>query len=71
MSLLQTVRRGTIPRAQRVVLYGVESVGKTTLAAEALKEKAGAYPELLIWMPNLIFQALGFWLIYKVNRHPM
>jgi lipopolysaccharide export system permease protein len=41
------------------------------VAAEALKEKAGAYPELLIWMPNLIFQALGFWLIYKVNRHPM
>jgi hypothetical protein len=35
MSLLQTVRRGTIPRAQRVVLYGVESVGKTTLAAQA------------------------------------
>jgi lipopolysaccharide export system permease protein len=41
------------------------------VAAEALKEKAGAYPELLIWMPNLIFQALGFWMIYKVNRHPM
>jgi hypothetical protein len=35
MSLLQTVRRGTVPRAQRVVLYGVESVGKTTLAAQA------------------------------------
>jgi hypothetical protein len=35
MNLLQTVRRGTIPRAQRVVLYGVESVGKTTLAAQA------------------------------------
>lgn len=39
--------------------------------AESLKEKAGAYPELVIWMPNLVFQAAGFWLLHKVNRHPM
>lgn len=41
------------------------------LVADALKEKAAAYPELIIWMPNLIFQALGFWMLYKVNRHPL
>lgn len=41
------------------------------LVADALKEKAAAYPELIIWMPNLLFQALGFWLLHKVNRHPL
>jgi len=41
------------------------------LVADAMKEKAGAYPELIVWLPNLLFQALGFWLIQKVNRHPM
>lgn len=34
-SILSRVKRGIITRPQRVVLYGVESVGKTTLAAQA------------------------------------
>jgi hypothetical protein len=33
-SILSRVKRGVISRPQRVVLYGVESVGKTTLAAK-------------------------------------
>lgn len=41
------------------------------VVADAMKEKAGAYPELMVWLPNLLFQSLGFWLIHKVNRHPM
>ncbi len=40
------------------------------IAAEALKDRAGAYPELWVWAPNFIFQALGFALIWKVNRAP-
>jgi lipopolysaccharide export system permease protein len=39
--------------------------------AEAFKQKAAAYPEVVVWMPNLIFQTVGCWLIHKVNRHPM
>ena len=35
MSMLKTVRTGKIVRPQRGVIYGVESVGKTTLAAQA------------------------------------
>jgi hypothetical protein len=35
MSLLNKIIRGVVPRAQRIVLYGVEGVGKTTLAAKA------------------------------------
>jgi hypothetical protein len=35
MSILTQITRGVVPRAQRVVVYGVESVGKTTLAAQA------------------------------------
>jgi lipopolysaccharide export system permease protein len=34
----------------------------------ALKAQAGLYPELIIWAPNFIFQAVGFWLFYRANR---
>ena len=26
-------------------------------------------PDLLIWLPNLIFQGVGFWMIYRASRH--
>ncbi len=35
MSMLKLVRTGKVTRPQRGVIYGVESVGKTTLAAQA------------------------------------
>lgn len=38
--------------------------------AKALEDDAAAYPELIIWVPNLIFQALGFWLLWKINKAP-
>ncbi len=40
------------------------------IVALALKEKASAYPELIIWAPNLIFQIAGFLLLWKVNKTP-
>lgn len=33
-----------------------------------LKTNAGLYPELIIWTPNILFEAIGFWLFYKANR---
>jgi lipopolysaccharide export system permease protein len=33
-----------------------------------LKGQAGLYPELIIWAPNIIFQAVGFYLFYRANR---
>jgi lipopolysaccharide export system permease protein len=33
-----------------------------------LKGEAGLYPELIIWAPNIIFQAIGFYLFYRANR---
>jgi lipopolysaccharide export system permease protein len=33
-----------------------------------LKAYAALYPELIIWMPNFLFQAVGFWLFYRANR---
>jgi lipopolysaccharide export system permease protein len=38
--------------------------------AKAQKDDAAAYPELIIWVPNLIFQSMGFWLLWKVNKAP-
>jgi lipopolysaccharide export system permease protein len=38
------------------------------LIADALKENPKAHPELLIWLPNVIFIGLGLWLFYKLSR---
>jgi lipopolysaccharide export system permease protein len=38
--------------------------------AMSLKEKPNAYPDLIIWIPNILFQSLGFWLIWRSNKHP-
>ena len=35
---------------------------------KALKTHTGLYPELITWTPNLIFQAVGFWLFSKANQ---
>ncbi len=40
------------------------------IVADAMKEKIGAYPEIIVWLPNVIFQALGIWLLYRVNKSP-
>jgi len=34
-----------------------------------LEGKPALRPDLLIWLPNLIFQAVGFWMIYRASRH--
>lgn len=38
------------------------------IIAESLKKNADAYPEIIIWAPNFIFQVLGFGLLWKVNQ---
>lgn len=37
------------------------------ITADAMKQYAAAYPEIIIWLPNIIFQALGVYLIARVN----
>lgn len=64
---IQTQRRETsVGVALTIVIVGLymllEAVGR------ALKAKAGLYPELIIWAPNLIFQFVGGWLFYRANR---
>jgi lipopolysaccharide export system permease protein len=34
-----------------------------------LEDSASLRPDLLIWLPNLIFQAIGFWMIHRASRH--
>ena len=38
-----------------------------TSTAEALKKNADLYPEIIIWLPNILFQTLGVALIAYVN----
>jgi lipopolysaccharide export system permease protein len=64
---IQTQRRetsfGIVITGLIVLLYYVlGAVGR------GLKGHAGFYPELIIWTPNLLFQAIGFYLFYRANR---
>ncbi|MCS7062798.1 MAG: LptF/LptG family permease [Methylacidiphilales bacterium] len=36
--------------------------------AEAFKRNIALHPEMLVWLPNIIFQALGVFLLIRVNR---
>ena len=38
------------------------------LVADAVKENPKAHPEILIWLPNVLFIGLGLWLFYKLSR---
>jgi lipopolysaccharide export system permease protein len=64
---IQTQRRETsIGVALTIVIVGLYMV--LGAVGRGLKAKAGLYPELIIWAPNIIFQAIGFWLFYRANR---
>ena len=34
-----------------------------------LEENPALRPDLLIWLPNIFFQSVGFWLLYRAGRH--
>ena len=38
------------------------------LIADAVKENPRAHPEVLIWLPNVLFIGLGLWLFYRLSR---
>ena len=64
---IQTQRKETsVGVALTIAIVGLymllEAVGR------GLKTKAGLYPELIIWAPNIIFQAFGFYFFYRANR---
>jgi lipopolysaccharide export system permease protein len=64
---IQTQRRETsfgivITFAIVLLYYVMGAVGK------GLKAHAGMYPELIIWAPNVLFEAVGFYLFYHANR---
>ena len=64
---IQTQRKETsVGVAFTIVIVGLymllEAVGR------GLKAKAGFYPELVIWAPNILFQAVGVWLFIRANK---
>ncbi len=38
------------------------------MLGRALRTHTGFYPELIAWTPNIVFQAVGFWLFAQANR---
>lgn len=38
------------------------------LVAESFRGNPGLYPEFLIWVPNLMFEAIGIWLLWRQQR---
>ncbi|MCB1098751.1 MAG: LptF/LptG family permease [Verrucomicrobiae bacterium] len=38
------------------------------ILADMFKDDPGAYPHLLMWLPNILFIALGVWLFRRVSR---
>jgi len=34
-----------------------------------LEENPALRPDLLIWLPNIFFQSVGFWMLYRAGRH--
>ena len=34
-----------------------------------LEDLPALRPDLLIWLPNIIFQSIGFWMIRRASRH--
>ena len=41
-----------------------------TIAAGWFDNYPALRPDLLMWLPNLVFQSLGLWMFYKVDRAP-
>jgi lipopolysaccharide export system permease protein len=39
-----------------------------TVLATTLKSRPYLYPEAILWSPNLIFELLGLWLLWRVTR---
>lgn len=63
---IQTQRRETSIGVVLSLVVSVSYWGLFTLA-EIFKRNAGVYPDLIVWMPNAIFQGLGVFLIAKAN----
>jgi lipopolysaccharide export system permease protein len=36
--------------------------------ANSFRNRPYLYPEAILWSPNLIFELLGLWLLWRVSR---
>jgi lipopolysaccharide export system permease protein len=38
------------------------------VAANSMRNRPSLYPEAMLWTPNLVFELLGVWLLWRVSR---
>jgi lipopolysaccharide export system permease protein len=39
-----------------------------TIMAQAWETEPSRHPQLIVWVPNFLFQAVGAWLLWRANR---
>jgi lipopolysaccharide export system permease protein len=38
------------------------------IVANACKDRPQLFPEAILWSPNLVFELIGLWLLWRVSR---
>ena len=63
----------TAQRQETTVGFGLSLIVALTyfiiiIVVNTIRDKANIHPEILIWMPNVIFLMIGGWLFYRLSR---
>ena len=58
----------TLRQFSRIILALLAMTGRVTMLGISLDQHPEWWPHLILWLPNLICQSLGAWLLWRANR---